>query len=247
MKKLKLKKHKNFTKKKILIITISTIIVMALILSLKLGKRINKKILKYSEIEVTKISKIIVNEAVTEEIAKKININDLFIIEKNSNGNIQMIDFDSNVFNDIISSINKNVYKYFKELETGNSSIINTKQNLITNTNIISNKKGIVFEIPMGVMMNNSFLSNLGPKIPVKVSLNGDIDSEIQTSIESYGINNAILKIYIKLRVSEQIILPLISKKIEITSSIPIAIKMVQGLIPDYYFDGSKTTSSKNT
>jgi len=88
---------------------------------------------------------------------------------------------------------------------------------------------------------NNALLSNVGPKIPVRVSLSGEMESNIKTEIEEYGINNSVLKIIINVSVSEQIILPLLSKKITVDNDVPIAIKMIQGQIPDYYINNIPT------
>ena len=217
-----------------------TIIFMFISISLLiylLGRKINDKIFLISEIEVSKISKTVINESVNKTISDNVDISELFHIEKDNSGNIQMIDFDSQVVNEMLDVVNENVKKYFIELENGKSSIVDVKNNLITNTAIVSSKQGIIFEIPIGMVSNNAFLSNVGPKIPVKVSLSGEMESNIKTEIEEYGINNSVLKIIINVTVSEQIILPLVSKKITVDNDVPIAIKMIQGQIPNYYID----------
>ena len=204
---------------------------------MQLFQKINNKILLISEIEVSKISKTVINESVNKTISDNVDISELFHIEKDNAGNIQMIDFNSQVVNEMLDVVNENVKKYFIELENGKSSIVDVRNNLITNTAIVSSKQGIIFEIPIGMLSNNAFLSNVGPKIPVKVSLSGEMESNIKTEIEEYGINNSVLKIIINVTVSEQIILPLVSKKITVDNDVPIAIKMIQGQIPNYYLD----------
>ena len=38
------------------------------------------------------------------------------------------------------------------------------------------------------------------------------------------------------------VLLPLTSKKIKVESSIPVAIKLIEGMVPNYYFNGIEST-----
>ena len=86
-----------------------------------------------------------------------------------------------------------------------------------------------------GIIFNNGLLANLGPKVPVKISLIGDIVTDIVTDIKEYGINNALIQIGIKVKVNEQVILPFATNEISIETNIPLIIKMVKGEVPSYY------------
>ena len=48
----------------------------------------------------------------------------------------------------------------------------------------------------------------------------------------------------IDVKVDTRIILPIISKEITINANIPIAMKVVQGKIPDYYMNGFTSRSN---
>ena len=96
-------------------------------------------------------------------------------------------------------------------------------------------------------MFGNSLLANLGPKIPVRLNLYGDISSEIQTTITNYGINNAMLEASVVMTLEERVILPFVSKQIKIESRIPIAMKLIRGNIPEYYFNGIDNNSPSIT
>ena len=236
MKKIKLKKKKN-NKTIFFIICFFIIIMSSLIILNKLGKKINTSLIKISESESKKITKIIVNKSVSDYVLKDINTQDVFIVDKKPDGLIQSIDLDSNKVNMILNKVNEIVYSNLKELEIGESNILNSCNDLILNSKIISNKKGVIFNIPIGIVTDNSLIANLGPKIPVKIIINGDLETQIKTSVENYGINNALLKIFLNIKVSEQIILPLYSSNIVIENDILLAAKMIQGEIPNYYFN----------
>lgn len=244
LKRLKLKKKNTHTRMMVFILTIVFIVLVAVLSLNIIGSKVSDKIIIFTEAEISKISKLIVNKAVSEAVIEEMDINKLFIIQKNSDNDIQLIDFDPEIVNRILSAISDSIVEYFEELEKGNSSIVDIKNNLITNTDISSEKEGVIFEIPMGVISNNPLLSNLGPKIPIRISFNGELESSLKTDVENYGINNAIITVSVNIKVSEQILMPVRSKQITISNDIPIAIKIIQGRIPNYYLNGLSENSN---
>lgn len=72
----------------------------------------------------------------------------------------------------------------------------------------------------------------------------GDVVTGFSTDVTEYGINNALIKLMIDVKVDTRIILPIISEEINIDASIPIAMKVVQGKIPDYYMNGFSSRSN---
>lgn len=247
LKKIKLKKKTRGRRIKLLIILILLAILFAVVQVEYIAKKVESKLLEFAEIEVNKLSKAIVNQAVNEVVMNKMEDEELFEIEKNTSNDIQIVDFNPKVVNTILNYINENITRYFEKLENGDSDMLNIKRNTITNTLISDSKKGVIFEIPIGMASNNAFLSNLGPKIPVRLSLSGELESCIKTRVENYGINNAIITVYVYIEVSEQILLPITSKKVIIKNEIPLSIKMMQGNVPSYYFNGVDSYSNIKT
>ena len=105
-------------------------------------------------------------------------------------------------------------------------------------------EKGIILEVPLGVITNSTFLTNLGPKVPVKLALIGDVSSGFSTNVDEYGINNALITLNIDVEVNAKVVLPFISDDMNISASIPIAMKVIQGSIPEYYFSGFTSRSN---
>ena len=165
MKRIKLKKRKqHLTKFNKIIIILILIITLSLFSIKKLGELINDKIMDFAIIEVNKLSRNIINKAVNETVLKELETDKLFIIEKNSKGDIQLIDFDALYVN--------------------------------------------------------------------------------KTMTQSYGINNSVITVYVNIKVNEQVLLPLSTKRNTVSNDIPIAIKVIQGNIPNYYFNGVESNSS---
>ena len=247
MKKIKLKKikkRKTSTKLSIIIFIIVVGLVLSYILINYISKQINPFYMSYAETEVNKILTEIINNSVTEEVEKEMNINEIFNIQKNESGDIQLIEYNSINVSKILGKITNNIQNNLTKIEKGN---IDLTDNKLLNINKNKLKRGIIYEIPIGVYSNSIFLSNLGPKIPVKMQLIGDVISSISTNVKEYGINNALIEVGVTIELNSRVFLPYISNDIKIKGTIPIALKLIQDTIPSYYLNGYKSDSNTIT
>lgn len=235
-------RHAKLKKGQVLVISIILILIITLILINKIGKIINVKLMDYAEVEANKVSKTIINYAVNDIVMNDLKTDALFTTLQNKNGDIQAIDFDTGNVNQLLNDISQNILKYFRLLEKGDTEDIDFVKRILPGSHKIED--GIIMEIPTGLITGNSLLSNVGPKIPVKISMIGDLESNVSTSVDKYGINNAIITINVNIDVSEQVILPMHTKKITISNKIPIAMKVIQGIVPNYYLGGLNANSS---
>jgi len=105
----------------------------------------------------------------------------------------------------------------------------------LENSDIYNDDKYVIAEIPIGVIFENSFLKNIGPKIKIRLEIIGDVVSELQTEVKPYGINNALVELNIFLEAHARVVLPFVSKDIVVTNVIPISIYIVNGNIPESY------------
>lgn len=230
MKRMHFKKKK---KKKIINIIILLIILLSISIIYLLNifnKKVIPQLLSYSEIETKKIVSSIINSTVIENISKNTYEEDLFKTTKASDNSIKSIDFDSSKVTKLLSDTSKLIEQNIRYLEKGEVDKLNLE-------NISINKKGIIYEIPSGIIFNNVILNNIMPKIPVKIDLIGNIFCKLNTSVEDYGINNALIKVNINIEVEVKILLPFVSKNTIITTDVPIVIKLVEGTVPNYYLD----------
>ena len=246
MKKMHLKKHRN--KKNKIINKILFVLILLIISIIYIFKIFNEKalpqLISYSELETTKIVSSIVNNTITRDIAKNTNMDDLFTILKDSNGSIKSIDFNSSKINNILADTTRSVEQNLRYLESGNIDELDLTNIILSNYDKEKIKKGIIYELPSGIIFDNVLLRNILPKIPIKMNLIGNVFSEIYTDIESYGINNALIKININVEAEVKILLPFVSSREKIETNIPLAIKIIEGDVPSYYFDGYQNLSS---
>ncbi|MEG0026246.1 MAG: sporulation protein YunB [Bacilli bacterium] len=226
------------------IIIILIILIIMIITSLKvLDKKIMPTLMNYVELEIKRLSTLVITKAVNKHVANDLDIEKLFIINKDNEGQIKTIDFNSTLVNKFLTTTTSNVQISLRQIENGKIDIIQLSDEINVKFKKKHHDQGIIFEVPMGIVWNNAFLSNLGPKIPVRLNIVGDITSNIKTKVTNYGINNALIEVFIIMKIDEQVILPFISKKISIKSDIPIALKLIQGTVPNYYVKGMNQQS----
>ena len=189
----------------------------------------------------SKITKYVVNNAYIRE---KINfyVDDLYEIVKDNSEEIKNVIYNPKKINDLINSVTERVYEMFNMLEYGDIEKLNIRENILSTKQ--SKNKGIVLEVPTGLITNNYLLNNLGPHIPIMISLTGEFESFISSDIKEYGINNALVEISINIKVTEQVTMPFITKNIEVTNKIPIFISIINGKIPNYYLGGFSKNSN---
>lgn len=237
---------KNKKKKNGLLITIAILIsvmTMTFLFINYYSKKALPLILSYAEAETKKLTILVINKAVTKQI-NNMDTNELFDIAYNKDGEITLIDFNSKKTSKILSTMTSLVELNLRAVEEGKIDMLELPDNSLSDYNMNLLEKGIIVEVPLGIITNSSLLYNIGPKIPVKLSLVGDVVTGFSSEVVEYGINNALLKLMIDIKVDTKIILPIVSDQITIDCSIPIAMKVIQGKIPSYYIDGFTTKSN---
>ena len=141
--------------------------------------------------------------------------------------------------NRLLSNTTNSIQVNLRYIESGEPEKLILMDEALSEYNVDDLKKGIIGNIPTGVIFNNALLANLGPKLPIRIKIMGDIISNVYTKVTNYGINNAVVEVSIKVDVTAQAILPFSSKVIQVTSDIPLTIKLMQGTVPSYYFGNS--------
>lgn len=249
--RMQLRSKKNYLKKnkklkisqKLFLVFIAVIIVVSFSLK-KISDIASPVLLSTAELEARKLASTVINASVQNNISNNIDNDKLFLISKDNNDNIKDINFNTSYVNEILYNVTKDIENNLKKIESGNIQDLTFNKEALEGYDLDKMKKGIIYQITTGALFNNALLSNIGPKIPVKISLVGDIVSNVKTDITDYGINNVLIEIKIKVCVTEKVLLPITSNNITLEAEIPIAIKLVQGIVPEYYFNTSPNSPS---
>ncbi|MBP3461519.1 MAG: sporulation protein YunB [Bacilli bacterium] len=242
--KLKMNKSKKINKKeKIFLILILLFISIIFCISI-IGKKITPILMIYAEKKAKSIATVMITEAVNNNVFKDMNKEELFIQTKDKEGNIVSTDFNPIIVNTVLNKITIYVQNYLEQLESGGIEELELSSTILSSYDLEKLKKGIIYEIPSGIVFRNSLISNLGPKIPVKINLNGDVITDINTEVMSYGINNALIKVSVNVKVYMQVIIPFKTKEIVVEANIPVIMKLVEGNVPSYYYPYSNQNNN---
>lgn len=220
LKRYKKKKISSYIFMGIIIIIIS--LILAFVVIDYFAKKANKILLPMAESQIRKVVTMIINSACDEAMMG----DNLYMINKDNNEEIKMITYNSFEVTKLINQVTENIENKLQEFENGNIDYYGNKNDI---------EGGVVSEIPFGVIFGNSLLSNIGPKIKLRLNILGDIVSNIETEVKPYGINNAYVEMRISLEVTARIVLPFVSEKVVISNVIPMSMNIVQGSVPDGY------------
>lgn len=229
------------------LILFSIVIIFSIFLSflsvIHISQKVTPILLELATMKLNKYSTTIVNKAVSQVLDDKIEIDSLFEVVKNKNDEIQMIDFDTAKVNHALNIATTVVQNNIKVLESGDvPSVVDDE---LEHDEINNLAKGIVVEVPIGSALGITYLANLGPMLPIRFHYIGDVNSNIETKVTAYGLNNALMEISIRLEMTAQIFLPFQTEVKTIECTIPLVIKMLNGSVPNYY-SGRITTNSNS-
>src|SRR5574344_1104342 len=207
----------SFINKFIVLLFVITFIVIYLFI--KIANTVTPLLIDCAVIYAKKTSNKIISQAIKEV---NCDIDSLYTLKKD-NEIIKEANFNTININNYLADLNLNINK---KLEKYNSKI--------------------VYKVPLKLIYNNPFISNLGSEIPIKINFINSISSNIKTKINNYGINNAVIEIYAQVTLEEAVIIPFKTKNIKVNMNVPLLIKIINGNIPNYY-SGIDGASSKFT
>lgn len=221
----KFKKRKKYRISKVVILDIALIFFFTYILFSGYSKLVSKKLIDVAYVKLNEFMDYFLSNKINYDLFKGDNLKDIIVINKNSDGEILYVSYDMDKSYKVLDLVTKELEDNINDLENGNVS--NTQ-------NISGGKNGILLKLPMFIG-NNAIISNLGPKIYVPINFVGSILTNLKTKITDYGINNALVEIYVTVKLSTNIISPTSSKVEVIDYDVLIASVVVNGRVPSIY------------
>lgn len=191
-------------------------------------------ILKYAEAQTRKLATLIINKAVSRHLLEHLDQSTMTKVEYDDTGAIISVTFDTLQLNQLLTKTTNIVQLNIKSIEEGQIDKVEYSDlGIEVPPDLL--KRGIVYEIPFGIATNNVWLSSIGPKIPVKFQLVGDVTTGVYSSVKEWGLNNVLIELSIEIAVSTQVVIPLASSFTTVKNYNPVAVKILQGKVPDYY------------
>lgn len=195
--------------------------------------KVNPILYKYLNLEVERITSNVVDGSVNELLSKELD-GDLFVLEKNNKGEVEVIDYNTKKVNLLLSKTSKKIQHKLILLEDGKLNKFMVSD-IFRGSRFHYIKEGVVCELPIGSLSGNGFLANIGPIVPIKMSFLGQVNCNLKTKVKNYGINNLYVEIYLHVEIKERISMPKMSKDSIIKIDAPLTVKIIQGVVPEYY------------
>ena len=194
--------------------------------------------LDYAEVQTQKVASYVVSKAINSKTSSVLDVNDVIVDLPTNSDDMVTTKFNTQIINQVRAETQTLVKEYLEQAENGDLSHLPNLENVEYDVGKMEAGDGIVFFVPLGQALNIPIIGNLGPKIPIRFHIIGNTQSNIESTIEEFGINNAKVEVNLLIRVNVQIIIPFASKSASVEQSIPIAMGLVRGTVPHIYSAG---------
>jgi len=205
---IELKGFYNISKTfKIIIIIIIAILVARAMIN-AINPIIKQECIMMAKAIATKVS----NQEATR-VMKNYTYEDLTNISKDEKGNIKMISANIITINQIISDI----------------PILMQEQ--------LEKQENNTFNIKLGSLTGKNILSGRGPNIPIKMSVNGNVETDLKSEFNVAGINQTLHRIYLEVKCNVSILTPFKVIEEQIVNQVLLVEGIIIGEIPDTYYN----------
>jgi len=194
----------------------------------------------------------IANEKTTEFATRTINsavrstenisFDDLIDIQMDTNGNVSTLGWDSEAVNRALRSATERAEYFLYGMNKGQEFDVDDADirriEFGDSVGELAAKDPTVVEIPLGQATGNTVLANLGPKIPVHFEIVGSLQSDVVHEVKEFGVNAALIEIYIPVDVSIRIVVPFSTDTAEVSTRVFVDSRVIMGDVPEFYNAG---------
>lgn len=175
-------------------------------------KNIKPTIQAMSEIKARLIATRVISEAVSQKIMAN-TFNNILNIRTDNQGKITMVQSNTVEMNKLAFEISIAIQNQLKDIELSE------------------------IKIPIGSVLGSQIFANTGPYINIDIKPAGSVNIDFKTEFDQAGINQTRLTVYLIVKAAVQIIVPLASNSMEISSHIPVAETIIVGDVPESYIN----------
>ena len=197
-----------------------------------INRNIQPVLLNFADAQTNKIASMVLQKAISKEITENLDIKDIMITEEGEGGSTV---FNAEVINKVLAEVTDLAEENLNEAEAGNLKELEEFSGVEIDAERTEHAEGIAYTIPLGQITNNAILGNLGPRVPIRFHAIGDVTSNVKTKVEPFGINSAYVEVFIELEVNVQVIVPFAADTTVVKQTLPVAMGLVHGTVPNYY------------
>lgn len=183
--------------------------VLLIVLALFANQRFRPVIESVTENEAKIKAVGVINSAVLEETKSDSDLSgELTSVERDSSGRVLSVTSDVTRMNRLKARI-----------------ITSVQQALNAET-------GYEVMIPLGTLLGGTILHGIGPEIPIKLTLSGNVSAEFKSTFESVGINQTRHRITLDVGASVYSFLPGFNTTTDVTTSVLVEETVIVGTVP---------------
>lgn len=225
---MRIRRKVNYVKVEIGLFIMGVIITTCL-LFLSFNRIISPKLSYIANLEFTKV----VNQVSSNyQNLPNFSLDDLLIVTLNDKNEILTVDYQMQKIYQISNEVTKEI---MENINKSSSSPYLTDYHQ-DNT--------VLLMMPMGIVSDYVFLNNLGPRIPVVFHFVNSVFTNVKTKMTNYGINNALVEIYLEVSLKYDLITPVQMQSQSLDFNVLLGAKIINGTVPNWYGNELITQSS---
>lgn len=155
-----------------------------------------------------------VNRVVLDSLGKTVDPEDLVTYVKDQEGRIAAYHINTKIVNKIAGEAATAVRAQFQDVSTNR------------------------FGVPMGALTGSRILGTLGPHIPVSMVPIGTVTIDLAQEFKAEGINQTRHRLWLHTVAKVRVILPMVTREVEVTSDLPITETVIIGPVPNSFYGG---------
>ncbi|NLY53148.1 MAG: sporulation protein YunB [Firmicutes bacterium] len=196
-------------------VTISLILITFCVLQvlMLLDRNLRPTLEAIAEARAKVIATQAINDAINTKIAQEIKYGLLITVHTDYNGKPSWAQVNTMEVNRIVAATTMRVQE------------------------ILGTIRGEVLRIPLGQAFNSQLFANMGPRIPFTIVPVGTVNVEVTDAFEQAGINQTRHKIYLEVFTDVQIVIPFVTRTVQVHSKVPIADVTYLGDVPQTVID----------
>ncbi|GAX90669.1 sporulation protein YunB [Effusibacillus lacus] len=172
---------------------------------------------KIAENYTRKIATEAINDAITKKVAEETDYQQIVQFIKDDRGAVRSAVFNMVEANRIKAQTTGRVQSVLKMLQ---------EQEI---------------RLPVGQAFRSTILATFGPTIPIAIVPMGNAKSDIVQTSETSGINQTKYSLTLEMQVQVNVIIPFVTKPVDIQTQVPIAAIVMVGDVPQFFYDAKGT------
>ncbi len=211
--------------KKYFIIIFSLVMVIITFISC-IYVRCIPRLKEFGQFEINRLNQLIVAHSTSGS-----DYDDLLIIERNDDNEIELLEFDMVKINLLASQIVLDLENTYTSIEEGT---YHAKDNSYYERHIEDiAKNGIISKVTLSTLLD--IPSIISPSVPIYYKHLTSISSSFNKTIENYGINHVMVELSIEVHINLTMVYPFFEQYDSHTITIPILLEIFPGQVPLVY------------